>query len=79
MILDTAWLLPCVVGLWLGSIELRIKMAENKLTRRPDRYEVIKEIDIRLEPIKVQQENIKEDISYIRNQLDKLLERLGNK
>lgn len=79
MVLETAWLIPTIVGLWLGSIEVRIKMAENKLTRRPDRYEVIKEIDIRLEPLKVQQSELKEDIIYIRTQLDKLLERLGSK
>ena len=79
MVLETAWLIPTIVGLWLGSIEVRIKMAENKLTRRPDRYEVIKEIDIRLEPLKVQQSELKEDILYIRKQLDKLVDRLADK
>ena len=79
MILETAWLIPCVVGLWLGSIEVRIKMAENKLARRPDRYEIIKEIDVRLKPLQVQQSELKEDILYIRHQLDKLIERLVDK
>ena len=79
MILETAWLIPCVAGLWLGSIEVRIKMAENKLTRRPDRYEIIKEIDVRLKPLQVQQSELKEDILYIRHQLDKLIERLVDK
>jgi len=74
-----SWILTGVVGLWLGSMELRMRRQEDKMTRRPDRYEVIKEIDVRLEPIKVQQAELKEDIKYIRAQVDKVIDRLSDK
>lgn len=72
-------ILTSVIGLWLGSMELRMRKQEDKMTRRPDRYEVIKEIDVRLEPIKVQQVELKEDIKYIRAQVDKVIDRLTEK
>lgn len=72
-------ILTSVVELWLGSMELRMRKQEDKMTRRPDRYEVIKEIDVRLEPLKVQQIELKEDIKYIRAQVDKVIDRLAEK
>lgn len=63
-----------ILGIWFGSIEMRIRKMDDKLRDVPSKLEVSKEIEVRQEALKVMQQEIKEDIRYMRNQLDKLIE-----
>lgn len=64
-----------IMSLWLGSIEIRMRNTNDKLCNKPDRKEVSEEVDVRLEPIRVLQSEIKEDIRHMRDQLDRIIER----
>lgn len=68
-------LLTTVLGLWLGSIEVRMRGIDGRLREAPSREEVDKTIDNKTESIKVLQQEIKEDIKEMRRSLEKLAEK----
>lgn len=63
-------LISTIVGLWLGSIEMRLKNLDARLREAPSRSEVEKTISNKIEPVKVLQAEIKEDVKYMRARLD---------
>lgn len=61
-------------GVWLASIEWRLRSVDQKLRQVPSRREVNTQIDIKSEAIKVLQQEIKEDVKEIKEKLDRLIE-----
>ena len=65
-------IISTIVGLWLGGLEIRMRNLDARLRESPSRQEVSKEIEVRLESVKVLQTEIKEDIRLIRETLEKI-------
>ena len=68
-------LLTSIAGIWLGSVEIRMRNLDNKLRDIPSRKEVNENIDIRLESVRVLQQEIKEDIKELKVYIEKLASR----
>lgn len=66
-------LITTIVSLWLGSIEWRLRNVDEKMSEKPSRDEVEKDINLRLEVVKSIQADIKEDLKDIKHKLDNLL------
>jgi len=64
-----------IVSLWLGSIEIRMRNMDARMRDAPNRKEVSKEIEVRMESVKVLQQEIKEDIRLIRDQLVRIADK----
>lgn len=58
----------------LGILFRRMNMLDERLRQAPSREEVEKTVDTKLEAVKVLQQEIKEDIKYMRHQLEKIAE-----
>jgi len=67
-------ILTTVAGVWLGSLEWRLKSMDVRLRDAPSRKEVIETIDIKQEAGKAIQKEIQEDIRDIRRKLDQLID-----
>lgn len=65
-------ILSAILGLWLGSVEIRMRNLDARIRNSPSRQEVSEEIKVRQESLRVIQEEIKEDIRYMRQTLEKL-------
>lgn len=65
-----------IVGLWLGRIEYKMRETDTMLRDIPDREEVIEQIEVRLESVKLLQQEIKEDVREIRRGIEKLSDKI---
>ena len=74
------YIITTIIGLWLGSVEYRIKTLMNKISELPDRTEVKDLIDMKGEGSKLLQKEIQEDVRRLETKVDKLIElQLNNK
>ena len=64
-----------IAGVWMGSIEVRFRNMEARMREAPSRKEVSNEIEVRMESVKVLQQEIKEDIRLIRDQLVRIADK----
>jgi hypothetical protein len=65
-----------IVGLWLGRVEYKMRETDKMLRDIPDREEVIEQIEVRLESVKLLQQEIKEDVREIRRGIEKLSDKI---
>lgn len=65
-------IITSIVGLWLGSVEVRLRNTDKHMRKVPTRKEVSSEIEVRMEVLKVMQQEIKEDIKEMKHHLEKL-------
>lgn len=68
-------IVTAIVGLWLGRIEYKMREHDTMMRDIPNRREVSEEIEIRLESVKVLQNEIKDDIKEIRRAIERLTDR----
>ena len=68
------YLISAIVGLWLGSVEWRLRNMEQRLRNSPDRHEVNRQIDIKQEATTAVQQELKEDMKEVKQKLDRLIE-----
>ena len=68
-------IITTVLGVWLGSVEVRMKNMQKDLHDVPTRHEVSEEITMRQEALKVMQKEIKEDIHDMKRTLEKLVDK----
>ncbi len=68
-------LVVAVVGVWLGSMERRMRNLDARVRLSPSRDEVHKTIDLKQEAVKVLQQELKEDLKEINRKLDRLIEK----
>lgn len=66
-------LISTIVGLWLGSVEWRLRNMDTRMRNAPSREEVEKQIDLKNEALRVMQKEIKEDVRDINKKLDALI------
>ena len=71
-------IIGAIVGIWLGSVEIRIRNVDNKLRDIPTRDEVFQTVDLKQEALKAMQKRIREDIQTINIKVDKLIEMQNN-
>jgi len=64
-----------IVALWLGSMEIRMRNLDARLRDAPSRTEVSNEIEIRMEAVKMLQQEIKEDIREMKRHLERLADK----
>ena len=69
-------LVTAIAGLWLGSIERRLRALDAKQCDTPSRREVRETIDMKQESVKVLQQEIKEDLADIKDQVERLIDLL---
>lgn len=62
----------CIVGIWLGSIEVRFRSMAEKLTKTISRDEAGNLIDLKQMPMKVLQQELKEDIKEIKSHIEQI-------
>lgn len=70
-------IVTAIVGLWLSRIEYKMREHDTMMRDMPDRDEVIEQIEIRLESVKVLQQEIKEDVQEIRRGIEKLSDKIN--
>jgi hypothetical protein len=70
-------IVTAIVGLWLGRIEYKMREHDTMMRDIPDRDEVIEQIEIRMESVKVLQQEIKEDVREIRRGIEKLSDKIN--
>lgn len=68
-----------IVGGWLASVEYKLRRLEDNMTVRPTRDEIDYDLTTRLKAVEDRHNDLKEDVLYIRLQLDKLIDRLTQK
>lgn len=68
-------IVTAIIGLWLGRIEYKMREQDQMFRDTPNRREVSEEIEIRLESVKVLQNEIKDDIKEIRRAIERLTDR----
>lgn len=68
-------IVTAIIGLWLGRIEYKMREQDQMFRNIPNRREVSEEIEVRLESVKVLQNEIKEDIKEIRRAIERLTDR----
>jgi len=68
-------IVTAIIGLWLGRIEYKMREQDQMFRDIPNRREVSEEIEIRLESVKVLQNEIKDDIKEIRRAIERLTDR----
>lgn len=69
-------IVTAIVGLWLGRIEYKMREHDTMMRDVPNRDEVIEQIEIRLESVKILQQEIKEDVREIRRGIEKLSDKI---
>jgi len=65
-------IIVCIVSLWLGSIEKRFKSMEDRLNKSITRDEAGNLIDLKQMPIRVLQNELKEDIKEIKGHIEQI-------
>lgn len=65
-------LVMCIVGIWLGSIEVRFRSMADKLNKTITRDEAGNLIDLKQMPIRVLQQELKEDIKEIKGSIEQI-------
>src|SRR5574343_1338595 len=68
-------IVTAIIGLWLGRIEYKMREQYQMFRDTPNRREVSEEFEIRLESVKVLQNEIKDDIKEIRRAIERLTDR----
>lgn len=68
-------IVTAIIGLWLGRIEYKMREQDQMFRDIPNRREVSEEIEIRLESVRVLQNEIKDDIKEIRRAIERLTDR----
>lgn len=68
-----------IVGGWLASVEFKLRRLEDSMNVRPTRDEIDYDLNTRLKAVEDRHNDLKEDVLYIRLQLDKLIDRLTQK
>jgi len=68
-------IVTAIIGLWLGSMEYRMRKLREDSSDKVSRKEVNELIDLKQEVVKQVAEDTREDIREIKQKLDKLLER----
>lgn len=68
-----------VLGLWFGSLEWRLRMMHNKIQESVDKDDVVELINLKQEPAKVLQAELKEDIQRLEAKIDLLTQKLCKK
>lgn len=69
------YIFKSVVGVVIGYIMWKFKKIETKVDKSLDEQEVRQIIDDKIEPMKVMQKEVKEDLNRIEAKLDRLIER----
>lgn len=67
-------LVSSIVGIWLTSIERRLKTMDARLREAPSREETDHLIDLKQEATKAVQEEIKADIIRVETKIDRLID-----
>jgi ubiquinone biosynthesis protein UbiJ len=68
-----------IVSAWFGLLEYRMRKMQNKLDKCLTDEQTDKLIDLKQEPIKSKQDDVKEDIKRVEAKLDKLIEMQMNR
>lgn len=68
-------IIPAIAGLWIGSLEYRIRSQTLLLRDYPQKAEVKEHVDLRLQVVESQMRELKDDIHRMEKKLDKLLEK----
>lgn len=63
-----------IIGLWLGSVEYRMRKVRERSEESPKREEVSKLIDLKQEALKVSHIDIKKDLEKLERKIDKLID-----
>jgi hypothetical protein len=70
MIDSVAAIMSTIVAMWLGSVEWRLRGAHQNLGAKADKAEVRELVDLKLEAVRQEYHEVKEDIRKLEVKLD---------
>lgn len=68
------YIITTILGLWLGSLEYRLKKHNEQIAEKPSRKEVNVITDYRLEALKASDGDLRDDIKRLEQKVDKLID-----
>lgn len=73
------YVVTSIVGLWLGSVEIRLRNQNKDISQKPDRTEVDYLINIKSEATKLEVREVRDDIKRLEAKIDALVDAILKK